>query len=85
MLFGKPLIHVQEESMYAKGEILDKVSQGAACRRGAKGDRHVSLVLVSARSAEKHMVCLVEVFDADRTWSQVLSSAFTIPELREGE
>ena len=75
-MFGKPLIHMQEESTWAKGQIWSKVSQGAACRRGARSNRHVSLVhdeLGSARTAEKHTVCLVEVFGTDLTWSQVLS------------
>lgn len=79
---------MQEESTGAKGEILSKVSPGAACRRGARSDRHVSLAcdeLGSAWTAEKHTVCLVEVFDTDLTGSQVPSDAFTVPELREGE
>lgn len=65
-----------EESSSAKGEIQSKVSQGGACRRGARSNRHVSLVrdeVVRARTAEKHTVCSVEVFGTDLTQSQVLS------------
>lgn len=42
----------------------------------ARSNMHVSLVcdeLLSAQSAERHMVHLVEVFASDYTWSQVLS------------
>lgn len=88
MFFGKPLIHVQEESAWAKGEIQSKVSQGEACRRGARSSRCMNLVceeLDSAQTAQKHPVCLVEVFGTDLTCSQVLSSLFAVPKLREGE
>lgn len=42
----------------------------------ARSNMHMSLVcdeLLSAQSAERHMVHLVEVFTSDYTWSQVLS------------
>lgn len=88
MFFGKPLIHTQEESTWAKGEIRSKVSQGEACRRGARSSRCVSLVWeepVSAQTAKKQPVCLVEVFGTDLTCSQVLSGLFAVLKLREGE
>lgn len=44
--------------------------------RPARSNMHVSLVcdeLLSAQTAQRHVVCLVEVFASDYTWSQVLS------------
>lgn len=64
------------------------VSQGEACRRGTRSSRCTNLVceeLDGAQAAQKHPVCLVEVFGTDLTCSQVLSGLFAVPKLREGE